>query len=129
MDAKRHYLKEWREFRDLTQAQVAGRLAMLDDDKLPRTEASLSRIETGKQIYTERLLLALADIYRCEPAELVGHNPYKSGTLIDLVQRLSPHQQAQAQAVIEGLVLAEQRTPWTDPPDPVAPLSPRRKAG
>lgn len=126
MASNRHYLKQWRRHRGLTQAQVIGRLELIDDPNVPRTEASLSRIEGGKQIYTQRLLLALADIYQAEPWELLGRDPSKDGLLVDLVRRLQPHQQAQAQAVIEGLLLAEERSSFTPPEPPTDRLRPRK---
>jgi len=125
--AKRHYLKEWRRFRHKTQAQVVDHLRALDDDKIPRTEASLSRVENGEQIYTERLLLAVADIYSCETWELLGRDPYKEGKLIDLVQHLPPRLEGQAVAVIEGLMVAEERAGFTPPEPPTPRLKPRKR--
>lgn len=100
----RHYLRAWREHRGLTQAEVVNRLAILDDPKLPKTEATLSRVETNKQIYTERLLLALADIYDADPSELLGRDPKKEGKILDLMARLNEHQLIQAEAVIEAIL-------------------------
>lgn len=113
----RHYLREWRKHSHLTQSQVVARLIDLADPDIPTTEATLSRIETGKMIYNERMLNALAHIYDCEPWELLGRDPAKAGELIDMVQHLSPHQREQAFAVIEGLVLAETRRPWHPAPE------------
>lgn len=103
MAEQRFYFKEWRKFRHLTQEQVVGRLVAFEDPLLPQTEASLSRIETGKQPYSQRILEALADIYSVEPHQLLGHNPYKEGELIDLLAVLDERQRAQARAVIEAL--------------------------
>ena len=99
------YLKEWRKHRHLTQDQVIDCLVSLDDALLPQTAASLSRVENGKQIYTQRLLEALADIYACEPHELIGRNPAKEGQVIDLLARLSESQARQVRVMIEALVL------------------------
>jgi transcriptional regulator with XRE-family HTH domain len=97
------YLKEWRKFRHLTQEQVLDRLAIVDDPMIPRTGASLSRLENGKQVYSQRILEALADIYQCDPADLIGRNPYKEGELIDLMAILNERQRGQALAVIQAL--------------------------
>ena len=104
--AKTTYLREWRKFRHLTQAQVVGRLELFDDDKLPSTAASLSRIETGEQPYGQRILEALAFIYDCTSEQLLGHNPDKEGRIIDLLPRLTERQLRQAEAVIEALINA-----------------------
>lgn len=98
------YLKEWRKHRNLTQEAVLNRLAVFEDDKLPQTGASLSRIENGKQIYTQRTLEALAEIYQCEPHDLLGRNPAKEGQVIDLLARLSESQARQVRVMIEALV-------------------------
>lgn len=98
------YLKQWRKHRHLTQDQVVGRLEAFDDPLLPQTAASLSRIENGKQIYTQRTLEALADIYSCEAHELLGRNPEKAGEVIDMLARLSESQMRQITVILEALV-------------------------
>ncbi len=101
--ATRHYLKEWRRFRDLTQEQVVNRLVSLDDPHLPATSASLSRLENGKQPYSERVLEALAHIYDSEPEHLIGRNPAKEGDVIDFVARLNEKQRGQLMAFMVAI--------------------------
>ncbi|KPF74544.1 hypothetical protein IP68_12305 [Blastomonas sp. AAP25] len=103
MSERRIYLKEWRKKAGKTQAQVVSALEMLDDPMLPTTEASLSRLENGKQPYSERVLLALSDIYACEPWELIGRHPQKEGLVIDLVRLLDEREQERVRAYIEGI--------------------------
>lgn len=103
MADRRIYLREWRLKKHLTQAQVVASLQSFDDPQLPTTEASLSRIETGKQPYSQRILEALADIYGREPWELIGRHPDKEGDVVDMLGRLNENQMRQAQAVIEAL--------------------------
>lgn len=97
------YLREWRRFRGLTQDQVVDRLAMLDDPHIPGTAASLSRLENGKQPYSQRSLEALAEVYDCEPDQLLGHDPFKEGRVIDFMRHLDSAQQAQAIAILKAL--------------------------
>ena len=59
----RNHLRSWRKHRSLTQEQVIDRLTARHDVQLPQTSASLSRFETGKQPYGERIVEALAEIY------------------------------------------------------------------
>lgn len=106
MSTGRIYLKEWRKFRHLIQRQVVERLELHDDDLLPATEASLSRLENGRQPYSQRVLEALGEIYSCEPSDLLGRNPFKEGELIDLVSILDERQREQAKAVLEALRVA-----------------------
>ena len=97
------YLKQWRKHRGLTQAQVVDRLSALDDPLVPKTEASLSRYENGRQPYNQRILEALADVYQTEPDHLIGRDPTKEGEIIDLWQRMTLEQRNRARAVIEAL--------------------------
>lgn len=101
------YFKEWRKYRHLTQDQVVGRLVALDDPMIPQTGASLSRLETGKQTYTQRIVEALADIYDCEPDQLIGHNPFKEGEIIDFFKGMADRDRAKALAVLKALRQAE----------------------
>jgi transcriptional regulator with XRE-family HTH domain len=103
MADQRIYLRQWRKHRGLTQEQVVNRLAIHEDDKMPATAASLSRLENGKQPFTPRILEALADIYSCETWELIGRDPTKEGVVIDMVRRLDEQKQAQVAAFIRGL--------------------------
>ena len=100
-------MAKWRRHVHLTQKQVVDRLQALDDPLLPATEASLSRIENGKQPYNQRVLEALADIYSIdfpvEPADLIGRDPTKEGRIYDLMARLGPRELDEAEAVIEAL--------------------------
>lgn len=103
MPDHRVYFREWRKHRSFTQDEVLNRLAVFEDPLIPKTNASLSRIENGKQIYTQRILEALADIYQCEAGDLLSRNPKKEGRVIDLVARLDDRQQSQVEAFIRGL--------------------------
>jgi len=97
------YLREWRKKRNLTQEQVVNRLAIHEDPNMPATAASLSRLENGKQPYSQRVLEALADIYDCEAWELIGRDPTKEGVVIDMVRHLDDRRQAQLMAFLKAL--------------------------
>lgn len=98
----RTYFREWREYRGLTQEQVVDRLAVFEDPKIPKTKATLSRVETGKQIYTQRILEALADVYQVdEPGWLLDRNPNADGQVLDLMARLNDRQRDQAMRILE----------------------------
>ena len=66
------YLKEWREHRRLTQSQA---LKSLKYKGVACSKPSLSRLENGRQPYSEPILCALADLYQCEPADLISRRP------------------------------------------------------
>lgn len=121
------YLRQWRKHLHLTQAQVTDRLGHLDDPLLPTTAASLSRIENGRQPYSQRILEALADLYGITPGDLLGRDPAKEGRIYDLVARMNAQQLVQAEAVLEALSrAAEDRLTFTPAPPDTEPLVKRR---
>ncbi len=73
---RRTFLREWREFRGLSQEQAGARLGM--------DRSNLSRIERGEVPYNQALLEAAADAYDCEPWDLLNVNPLMDGDVIDL---------------------------------------------
>lgn len=107
MGRRSSYIREWRKKHHLTLDQVADRLAVFDDPHLPKTGASLSRVETGKQPYNQRLIEALAEVFACEPHELLGKNPLIENTVIDMVAKLDAKRQSQLVAFIRALEEAD----------------------
>jgi transcriptional regulator with XRE-family HTH domain len=67
---RRHFIKEWREFRGLSQEQLAF--------ALDTTTASISRIEALKTGYTQDFLEACADALGTHPAMLLTRAPNDS---------------------------------------------------
>lgn len=64
---RRHFIKEWRKFRGLTQEQLAERVGV--------AVSSISQLETMKQGYSQPTLEAIADALQCEPADLLMRKP------------------------------------------------------
>ena len=69
---RRHFVREWRKFRGLTQEQLAERLRT--------TKANISRIENLHQGYTQDFLEACAYVLGTEPAALVSQDPMANVT-------------------------------------------------
>jgi len=63
------FIRQWREHRELSQEALADRLDM--------SAAQLSRIESGKQGYTQDFLEACADALRTYVPSLLMRNPSK----------------------------------------------------
>ena len=96
---KRHYVKEWREFRGLNQEQLA--------DRVGRSRGLISQIESGSTALTEDMIFALADAFSCEPWDLFRVNPLREGTLVDIADALKgkpADMQAEALGFVRGLV-------------------------
>lgn len=64
---RRTFIREWREHRNLTQEALADRLEM--------SAAQLSRLETGKQGYTQDFLEACAQALSTDVPSLLIRNP------------------------------------------------------
>lgn len=95
----RHYVKEWRLYRGLTQEQLAARVE--------RTRALITQIETGKTDLTEGMIYALAHALDCGAGDLFRFNPSKEGTVVDIADELrkaDPTVQAEVLGYIRGLV-------------------------
>lgn len=67
MAKQRHFIREWRQAKNLTQEQLAERIGI--------TKSYLSKIETGKKRYDQPFLEAAAEALSCEPADLIVRNP------------------------------------------------------
>jgi transcriptional regulator with XRE-family HTH domain len=63
----RHYLREWRDFRGMSQEAAAARMEM--------TQSAISKTETGKQGYDQAFLEKAAALYRCSTGDLLTVNP------------------------------------------------------
>lgn len=107
-----NYIREWRKKSGLSQRELVSRLIELggerppDDPELriPTTEASLSRIENGKQNFNMATLHALADALGAdEPGWLLTRNPLKEGEVVPLFDHLTPEQIERARAVLSAM--------------------------
>lgn len=109
------FFRQWRKKRELTLEQVADRLAVMDDPLIPQSVGSLSRVEKGLQPYNQRIVEALAQVYDCAPAELLGVDPFQRDELDELMSRLrgrSEHERARIARLvtaIEGVEVPEER--------------------
>lgn len=72
-ERRRHFIKEWRKHRELTQDQLADRIGV--------AVSTISQLESYKQGYSQATLEALAEALRCEPADLLMRNPQSEDAL------------------------------------------------
>jgi len=70
---RRLFLKEWRQYRGLTQEQLAERTGM--------SVGNISQLERGLQGYSAEGLESLADALRCEPGHLLIVDPTKDDAI------------------------------------------------
>lgn len=64
---RRTFIAQWRDFRGLTQEQLANRLEM--------TQPHLSMLENGRRGYTQETLEAVAEALQTDVASLLMRNP------------------------------------------------------
>jgi transcriptional regulator with XRE-family HTH domain len=65
--SQRHFIREWRKHRGLTQDQLAERIGI--------NRAYISKIESGARRYDQPFLEAAAEVLQCAPADLIMRNP------------------------------------------------------
>jgi transcriptional regulator with XRE-family HTH domain len=90
---QRTYVREWRDYRRLSQAALSERIGV--------AQATLSKLERGQIGYTQPMLEALADALSCSPADLIMRDPSQSNGLWTLINGLSDADRAQAAQIIE----------------------------
>jgi transcriptional regulator with XRE-family HTH domain len=76
---RRTFVKEWREYRGLTQEQLAERVGM--------SKSNISQLEQARQGYSAEGLEKLADALRCEPAHLLMVDPTKDDAMWAIWER------------------------------------------
>ena len=91
----RHYVREWRKFRGLTQERLA--------ERTPFTTGAISQLETGRTNYTQDMLEALAAALNCKAGDLISRNPYMEGDVVSLFGDLPPEKQHIAIELLKSL--------------------------
>lgn len=90
----RHYLREWRQLKGLTQEQLADRLETGKD--------TISRYERDDRKLTIEVAAAFAEALGIEPMAIFRHPDQPSAD--ELLARATPEQRRQAMAIIETLL-------------------------
>lgn len=91
----KHFFKEWREYRELTQEQAIGRLGW--------SQSKISRLESGLTPYDQDDLEAAAVAYSCDTTDLISVDPTKEGEVVDLMRLLDDKNRAMAIRMLKAL--------------------------
>jgi transcriptional regulator with XRE-family HTH domain len=94
------FIRAWRKHRDLTLAQLSDRL--MTELEVEMSEGQLSRIERGETPYSQDIVEALANVLRCEPADLIMRDPI-AADIWSLWDTLKPMEQLQAVEIMKAL--------------------------
>lgn len=97
-----HYIREWREYRHLTQDQLAERVGM--------SRANVSKVERFKRPFTQGTLALFADRLGIEPRDLLAPPPTPDAPLSEFeraairLRKASPRLQKQAGSILMALL-------------------------
>lgn len=89
---RKHFIRQWREHRGLTQVQMSERLQV--------SQATYSRIEAGKSPYSQDFLEATADALSCTPADLLMRDPTRANALWSISDQLAHADEETARKVV-----------------------------
>jgi len=96
---QRTFLKEWREHRGYTQEQAAEMIGM--------DRSNLSRVERAEIPYSQALLEAAAEAYRCETVDLLIRNPLVPDapwSVYDTLRKADPPTQIAVERAVAGFL-------------------------
>jgi transcriptional regulator with XRE-family HTH domain len=93
---RRTFIKQWREYRDLTQDDLA--------ERLETSKASISRIENGEQAYTQDFLEACADALRTDPASLLMRDPTDDEAVWSIWDRAKVGERQMIESIVRSVV-------------------------
>lgn len=90
----RTFLKEWREYNNLTQERAADRLNV--------SRTLLSKIENAKSPYTQGFMEAAAEAYGCDVADLIMRDPNSPiWSIYSTLKALPKEQQAHVEEIVK----------------------------
>lgn len=90
-----HYIREWRNYRGLTQDEVAEAMNV--------SKGTISRVETGDSPYSQDILEGLAVVLDTDPASLL-RPPVESEALWSLWRRAQPSERQQLTEMAKVIV-------------------------
>jgi len=93
-DRPQHYLRHWREFRRLTQGDLA--------DKCGTTKGVISLLESGERRLSDKWARRLAPILKVQPGWLLDHDPESlNGSVLEIWASIPEDRHNQALEVLK----------------------------
>lgn len=96
MAKQRHFIKEWRKFRGLTQERLGERVGV--------ERSYVNKIENGKRRYDQPFLEAAAKALQCEPADLIMRDPSQPGAIWSIWDQIPATEREQAAKVLQAFI-------------------------
>lgn len=115
IDRPKHYLRQWRKasglslqaVRDKAEALYEDRIVAegeeVDLNKIGLSHSTLSRIESFKVPYNQRLLEVLAEVYGTDVPSLIMRNPDDPEGIWSIMDQIPPAQRPLALRMLSGL--------------------------
>lgn len=108
----RHFLREWRVYRDLSLERVVEQLKILATERpaaamsarIGFTHGNLSRIERFGVPYNQYLLELLAEIYKTDPGSLIMRDPSSEDAIWSIWDQIPPVERPHAADVLKTFV-------------------------
>jgi transcriptional regulator with XRE-family HTH domain len=97
----KHYIKEWRTHRGLTQVQLA--------EKMQISRSYYTMIEKGDRRYDQNFLEAAATALETTPADLIAHPPGAAQAIESLLSGVSEEERHRIEAAIRALIATDAR--------------------
>lgn len=95
------FIREWREFRGLSQDRLVERVR---EYLQTFSKSTLSRIERREGPYSQPILEALAYSLQCDPADLLMRKPDAAiWSIIDSLEKISPADRETVTRFVQGL--------------------------
>jgi transcriptional regulator with XRE-family HTH domain len=79
-ERRRHFIRQWRKYRGLTQEQLAERIGV--------TPGAISQLEVGRTSYTQHMLEAMAVELQCKPGDLLNVDPTREDAIWSIWETL-----------------------------------------
>jgi transcriptional regulator with XRE-family HTH domain len=102
----RTFIRQWRKHAGLSQDRLVERVRERIEGF---SKASLSRVETGKQPYSQPILEAISWALGCEPQDLLMRDPSAPDalwTIADQLRKADPEQRKAVLRVVEAMLKA-----------------------
>jgi len=106
------FIANWREYRTLSQEQLAARVEDLLGTSF--STSTLSRIENAKSPYNQRQLEALSVALECSTADLLIRDPLRPDaiwSIYDNLRKATPAQRERIQRVTDALLADDEPAP------------------